>query len=128
MNEAESEILDLTRKLITSIVNVDWESYVELCADDLTSYEPEADQHLVQGMGFHKHYFDMAGGSPYTGVTTTISNPHVRILSDDAAVITYVRLTQRVGDDGKSSTSATVETRVWQRIDGRWKHVHFHRS
>jgi hypothetical protein len=25
-------------------------------------------------------------------------------------------------------TTATEETRVWQRKDGRWQHVHFHRS
>jgi calcium/calmodulin-dependent protein kinase (CaM kinase) II len=123
----ESEIIDLTRRLIDSIVNVDWETYCELCADDLTAYEPEAHQHLVQGMDFHKHYFDMADGSPYTGVTTTLSSPHIRLM-DDAAVIAYVRLTQRVGTDGRSTTTATQETRVWQRIGGRWKHVHFHRS
>ncbi len=123
----ELEIVDLTRRLIDAIVNVDWATYSELCAEDLTAYEPEVHQHLVQGMDFHKHYFQMAGDSPYTGVTTTISSPHVRIMGD-AAVIAYVRLTQRVGADGKSTTSATQETRVWQCIDGQWKHVHFHRS
>ena len=46
--------------------------------------------------------FDMAGESPYAGVTTTISSPHVRIMGD-VAVIAYVRLTQRVGEDGKDS-------------------------
>jgi hypothetical protein len=25
-------------------------------------------------------------------------------------------------------TTAVEETRVWQQKDGRWKHVHFHRS
>ena len=123
----ESEILQLTRRLIDAIINVDWQAYADLCAEDLTSYEPEAQQHLVQGMGFHKHYFEMADRSPYTGVTTTLSSPHVRMMGD-AAVIAYTRLTQRVGADGKSTTSATQETRVWQRIDGQWKHVHFHRS
>ncbi len=123
----ESEILQLTRRLLDAIVNVDWQAYADLCAEDLTSYEPEAQQHLVQGMGFHKHYFEMADRSPYTGVTTTLSSPHVRMMGD-AAVIAYTRLTQRVGADGKSTTSATQETRVWQRIDGQWKHVHFHRS
>ncbi len=127
MNDQETEILQLTRQLIDAIVNVDWDTYVALCADDLTSYEPEAHQHLVKGMRFHKHYFDMAEQSPYTGVTATISNPDVRVMGD-AAVIAYVRLTQRVGEDGRSTTSATLETRVWQKIDGQWKHVHFHRS
>jgi calcium/calmodulin-dependent protein kinase (CaM kinase) II len=30
--------------------------------------------------------------------------------------------------NGSPITKATEETRVWQLIDGKWKHVHFHRS
>jgi calcium/calmodulin-dependent protein kinase (CaM kinase) II len=50
------------------------------------------------------------------------------MLGDDAAIVAYVRLVQRVGDDDKPATVSSEETRVWQRIDGRWRHVHFHRS
>jgi calcium/calmodulin-dependent protein kinase (CaM kinase) II len=124
----ESEIIALTRDLIESITQSDWPTYARLCADDLTSFEPEANGHLVQGMGFHKHYFEMADQSPYAGVTTTLSSPHVRMLGDDVAVIAYVRLTQRASVDGKTQTTSTQESRVWQRIDGQWRHVHFHRS
>ena len=127
MNPSESQIIELTQRLVEAITQSDWQTYAELCADDLTSIEPEACGHLVQGMAFHKHYFDMADGSPYANVTTTISSPHVRLMGD-VAVIAYVRLTQRVGADGQSHTSATQETRVWQRGNDRWKHVHFHRS
>ncbi|NND98363.1 MAG: DUF4440 domain-containing protein [Pirellulaceae bacterium] len=127
MNTEQIEILDLTKDLLHAITQADWAAYKELCDDDLTACEPEAHQHLVQGMEFHKHYFDMADASPYVGVTTTLSNPHVRMMGD-AAVIVYVRLTQRIGADGKSSTTAMQETRVWQRVDGQWQHVHFHRS
>jgi calcium/calmodulin-dependent protein kinase (CaM kinase) II len=123
----EQEIIDLTHELIESIVNSDWQTYTRLCADDLTAFEPEAEGYLIQGMPFHKHYFDMKGKSPYADVTTTLSCPHVRIIGD-VAVIAYVRLTQRVGSEGKSETSATRETRIWQRVAGNWRHVHFHRS
>jgi ketosteroid isomerase-like protein len=123
----QHEIIELTRRLLESITNSDWATYTALCSEDLTAMEPEAGGHLVQGMGFHKHYFEMADGSPYAGVTTSISSPHVRLMGD-VAVIAYVRLTQRVDNDGNSRTTATPETRVWQRIDGSWKHVHFHRS
>ena len=124
----ETEIIELTHQLIESIVSSDWETYTKLCAEDLTAYEPEANGHLVEGMAFHKHYFDMQDASPYANVTTTLSSPSVRMIGKDAAVIAYIRLTQRVKKNEGSVTSSTQETRVWQRIDGSWKHVHFHRS
>lgn len=123
----EQEIIDLTYQLIESVVQSDWQTYSQLCADDLTSFEPEAEGYLVQGMPFHKHYFDMQTKSPYAGVTTTISCPHVRVMGD-VAVIAYVRLSQRASSDGSSQTVTSRESRVWQRIDGKWRHVHFHRS
>ena len=126
--EIETEIIELTRQLVESIVHSDWETYTQLCAEDLTAYEPEANGDLVKGMAFHQHYFDMQNASPYANATTTLSSPSVRILGEDAAVIAYVRLTKRVGGDNKSTTSSTQETRVWQRIGGVWKHVHFHRT
>jgi len=124
----ETEIIELTHQLIESIVSSDWETYTQLCAEDLTAYEPEANGHLVEGMAFHKHYFDMQDASPYANVTTTLSSPSVRMIGKDAAVIAYIRLTQRVKKNEGSVTSSTQETRIWQRIDGSWKHVHFHRS
>ena len=124
---SEANIIDLTRQLIEAITKSDWSTYTKLCAEDLTAFEPEAEGHLVEGLGFHQHYFDMQDQSPYAGVTTSISCPHVRIMGE-VAVIAYTRLTQRVGEDGSSSTSHTQETRVWQKTDGAWKHVHFHRS
>ncbi len=128
MSESHDEIIDLTRRLLAAITSSDWTTYCELCAGDLTSFEPEAMGHLVRGMEFHQHYFAMADHSPYAGVTTNISSPQVRMLGKDAAVIAYVRLTQRIESEGKTRTTSTPETRVWQRIDGKWKHVHFHRS
>ncbi|MAI30842.1 MAG: hypothetical protein CBE00_01735 [Planctomycetaceae bacterium TMED240] len=124
----ETEIIELTRQLVESIVHSDWETYTQLCSEDLTAYEPEANGHLVKGMAFHKHYFDMQNASPYANATTTLSSPSVRMMGEKAAVIAYVRLTQRVGSDNKSTTSSTQETRVWQQIDDVWKHVHFHRT
>ena len=54
-------------------------------------------------------------------------SPNIRVMGD-VAVVSYVRLTQKLDADGSPVTSAVEETRVWQRIGGKWKHVHFHRS
>ena len=45
-----------------------------------------------------------------------------------AAVVAYVRMVQKLDESGRPITALCEETRVWQRIDGAWKHVHFHRS
>ena len=58
----------------------------------------------------------------------SVPAPHVRMLGPDAAVVCYVRLTQSVDATGAPQTSRFEETRVWQRENGHWKHVHFHRS
>lgn len=120
------ELLELNQRLLDCIAAGDWSAYHELCHPELTCFEPEAQGQLVHGLAFHKFYFDLGPNSKPR--TTTMASPRVWMLGEDAAVVAYVRLVQRLGPDGAPVTSATQETRVWQRIDGRWKHVHFHRS
>lgn len=130
MSSAADEIVVLTRRLLDAVVAGDWETYRELVADDITCFEPEARGQLVAGLPFHEFYFRLAGGRPRTPaqVTTTLASPVVRLLGGDVAVIAYVRLTQKLDAAGAPLTASCEETRVWQRMDGRWKHVHFHRS
>jgi calcium/calmodulin-dependent protein kinase (CaM kinase) II len=119
------ELLRLNQRLLDCIAAGDWGTYEELCDPTLTAFEPEAAGHLVEGLAFHRFYFDRGGVSgPHH---TTMSTPHVRVMGE-VAVVAYVRLNQRVGPDGASFTVTFEETRVWRRLDGRWRHVHFHRS
>jgi ketosteroid isomerase-like protein len=122
-------ILDLTQKLLVCITRGDWETYRELCCPSLTCFEPEAMGNLVDGLDFHEYYFKLpssSGAATPNPVQSTIVGPHVRIIGD-VAIIAYVRLTQKLAD-GKPITVAMEETRVWHRQQGKWKHVHFHRS
>ncbi|HEY2883348.1 MAG TPA: DUF4440 domain-containing protein [Pirellulales bacterium] len=125
-NAAADEILALTRKLLEAIVAGDWKTYEDLCDPQITCFEPEAEGHLVQGMAFHKFYFDL--GAPSGPRTTTLVSPNVRFCGENAAVVAYVRLTQKLDAAGNPTTVAIEETRVWHRDGGRWRHVHFHRS
>ena len=127
---AADEVLDLTRKLLATIVAGDWPAYRELVAADITCFEPEAKGHLVQGLPFHEFYFKLAGGTakPSTPATTTIATPVVKMLADDVALVAYVRLVQKLDAAGSPVTVASEETRIWKRFAGGWKHVHFHRS
>lgn len=121
-------ILELTQRLLMCIARADWDTYKELCCPSLTCFEPEAVGNLVDGLDFHKYYFNLGAGSSPTAspVQSTIVSPHIRILGD-VGIIAYVRLTQKLAD-GKPVTVAMEETRVWHRQHGKWKHVHFHRS
>ena len=119
------ELLQLNQRLLDSIACADWATYQELCDPSLTAFEPEAMGQLVEGMEFHHFYFQLGGVKGQH--QTTMCSPRVRVMGD-VAVIAYVRLNQRIGAEGSPFTTATEETRVWQRQDGQWKHVHFHRS
>lgn len=121
----KAELLRLNQKLLDSIASGDWATYAELCDPTLTCFEPEANGQLVEGLDFHRFYFQLPPAK--TPATTTMASPHVRIMGD-VAVISYVRLNQRVTGDGAPVTRAVEETRVWQKKNGVWKHVHFHRS
>jgi calcium/calmodulin-dependent protein kinase (CaM kinase) II len=125
MSDPTKELLELTQRLLDSISAGDWATYQELCDPALTAFEPEAPGQLVEGLPFHRFYFDLGGIRGRH--QTTLCSPRVRLLGD-VAVVAYVRLVQRVGPDGAALTVASAETRVWQRHDGRWRHVHFHRS
>lgn len=52
----------------------------------------------------------------------------VRLIGDNAAVVSYIRLQQKIDAVGRPLTIATEETRVWEKKGGKWRNVHFHRS
>lgn len=125
MADASKELLKLNQKLLDSIARADWATYQDLCDPTLTCFEPEAAGNLAEGMAFHDFYFKLGGATePFN---TTMASPHVRVMGD-VAIVSYVRLNQRVQADGTPITRSVEETRVWQKQGGVWKHVHFHRS
>ncbi|XP_011500183.1 PREDICTED: calcium/calmodulin-dependent protein kinase type II alpha chain isoform X5 [Ceratosolen solmsi marchali] len=122
------EIIKMTEQLIESINTGDFEAYTKICDPHLTAFEPEALGNLVEGMEFHKFYFDNVLGKNCKAVNTTILNPHVHLLGEDAACIAYVRLTQYMDKQGVAHTQQSEESRVWHKKDNKWQNVHFHQS
>lgn len=125
MSDQEHYLIELTQELLEAIVARDWNTYERLCAADMTCFEPEACGQLVEGLEFHRYYFQLGGGS--SPVHVTLAQPRVRVLGD-VAIIAYVRLQQKLDENGKPATSAWAETRIWQRQAPGWRLVHFHRS
>ncbi|XP_055875985.1 calcium/calmodulin-dependent protein kinase type II delta chain-like isoform X3 [Biomphalaria glabrata] len=150
LESRKQEIIKLTEQLLQAITSGDYGEYTKLVDPHLTSFEPEALGNLIVGLDFHKFYFDHANAvetnSPLDPtqdgsdlpprvlsknskpVNTSILNPHVHLLGEDAACIAYVRLTQFIDRNGLPVTKHSEETRIWQRKDGKWQNVHFHRS
>src|SRR5665811_1298051 len=87
------ELLALNQRLLDSIVSADWATYEKLCDPSISCFEPEARGRVVEGMPFHKFYFDL--GKPSKVPQCTMCSPHVRLLGEEAAVISYVRLVQK---------------------------------
>ncbi|XP_053166697.1 calcium/calmodulin-dependent protein kinase type II subunit gamma isoform X4 [Hemicordylus capensis] len=124
----KQEIIKITEQLIEAINNGDFEAYTKICDPGLTSFEPEALGNLVEGMDFHKFYFENLLSKNSKPIHTTILNPHVHVIGDDAACIAYIRLTQYIDGQGRPRTTQSEETRVWHRRDGKWLNVHYHCS
>uniref|UniRef100_A0A4W5NY35 calcium/calmodulin-dependent protein kinase n=1 Tax=Hucho hucho TaxID=62062 RepID=A0A4W5NY35_9TELE len=124
----KQEIIKITEQLIEAVNNGDFEAYTRICDPGLTSFEPEALGNLVEGMDFHKFYFENLLSKNSKPVHTTLLNPHVHLIGEEAACIAYIRLTQFVDGQGRPRSSQSEETRVWHRRDSKWLNVHFHCS
>uniref|UniRef100_A0A8C1JYH2 calcium/calmodulin-dependent protein kinase n=1 Tax=Cyprinus carpio TaxID=7962 RepID=A0A8C1JYH2_CYPCA len=128
MQTRKQEIIKITEQLIEAINNGDFDAYAKICDPGLTSFEPEALGNLVEGMDFHRFYFENLLSKNSKPIHTTILNPHVHLIGEDAACIAYIRLTQFVDGQGRPRSSQSEETRVWHRRDSKWQNVHFHCS
>lgn len=128
----EQEIIKVTEQLLSALTSGDFDTFSKLCDPKITCFEPESLGNLVEGMDFHKFYFDnlvtkMAGPNR-SHINTTVLHPTVHLMNDDAACIAYIRLTQFMDRDGTAKTVQHEESRVWHRKNGRWVNVHCHRS
>ncbi|KAI1292158.1 Calcium/calmodulin-dependent protein kinase type II alpha chain [Halotydeus destructor] len=124
----KNEIIKITEQLLDAISAGDYEAYSKLCDPNLTCFEPETLGNLVKCSDFHKFYFDNVLAKNSKAINTTLLNPLVHLLGDDAACIAYVRLTQYMDKTGLPHSQQSEESRLWQRRDGKWQTVHSHRS
>ncbi|XP_024529347.1 calcium/calmodulin-dependent protein kinase type II subunit gamma [Selaginella moellendorffii] len=129
----QNELLELSEELLRAIDGGDYGTYEKLCDTELTAFEPEAQGQLVEGLPFHKFYFDMRQSGNSLQRVSTIAAPKVLLLSGDAALVTYTRLMQAIGTPLAGYVDAYNETRLWKLSKTKadewaWKHIHFHRS
>uniref|UniRef100_A0A672I9R8 calcium/calmodulin-dependent protein kinase n=1 Tax=Salarias fasciatus TaxID=181472 RepID=A0A672I9R8_SALFA len=118
LTSRKQEIIKITEQLIEAINNGDFEAYAwrlafSTCLGFLFSEWISTD------------FTSRTNSKP---IHTTILNPHVHLIGEDAACIAYIRLTQYVDGQGRPRSSQSEETRVWHRRDSKWQNIHFHCS
>jgi hypothetical protein len=139
--ETKMTLIELNQSLLNSIVDLNYDAYDFLCANDMSCIEPETNRNVVSGKEFHKYYFDVFGSinkdgkedgtgmAKTTKTKVTMVMPHVQILCEgNAAVISYVKLTQQTSLGKSPVTMQESETRVWEKRGNKWVNVHFHKS
>lgn len=130
MNVNAEFFVDLTQKLLKSIDSRDWQTYENLCSENLSCIEPETSNKIVFGLDFHKFFFEKSELGIKSTFTSVITDPHVKIFGN-TALIAYSRkliIHDSLGD--KPSTIDFAETRIWNfdQKSNTWKMVHFHKS
>eukprot|EP00586_Coscinodiscus_wailesii_P017997 CAMPEP_0172513778 /NCGR_PEP_ID=MMETSP1066-20121228/255323_1 /TAXON_ID=671091 /ORGANISM="Coscinodiscus wailesii, Strain CCMP2513" /LENGTH=313 /DNA_ID=CAMNT_0013294187 /DNA_START=161 /DNA_END=1099 /DNA_ORIENTATION=- len=118
--DAKQQLVQLTELILNSMITGDWSTYCTLADPSITCFEPEALGNLVEGLEFHKYYFDLFRGQGREKKVTMMS-PQVRLMGDKAAIVTYVRLVQNVDEKTRTPISSRIEeTMIWEVVDGRW--------
>lgn len=79
----EEQLLALSKELIEGIARWDYETYKRLCAENVTCFQPEAVGTCVEGLGFHKWFFDNFGDSNAAPRNQTLSAPKVWLMMID---------------------------------------------
>uniref|UniRef100_H3B5X6 calcium/calmodulin-dependent protein kinase n=1 Tax=Latimeria chalumnae TaxID=7897 RepID=H3B5X6_LATCH len=119
----------ILNSLLNPALNNNYEKAIKrMCDPSVTAFEPEALGNLVEGLDFHRFYFENLWSKNNKPVHTTILNPHIHLIGEEAACIAYIRITQYMDSNGIPRTAQSEETRIWHRRDGKWQIVHFHRS
>ncbi|KAG9261967.1 calcium/calmodulin-dependent protein kinase type II subunit delta isoform X20 [Astyanax mexicanus] len=95
LHSRKQEIIKITEQLIEAINNGDFEAYAKICDPGLTSFEPEALGNLVEGMDFHRFYFENLLSKNSKPIHTTILNPHQPIGGDEGVASPGLQVAER---------------------------------
>ena len=118
------ELNEILIKLLHSIQTRDWNTYETLTSSNLSCFEPEAKGELIRGLAFHKFFFE-----PYN-IEIKYNIELIDPISQQNGSIGYIAYTlilqKRKGDE--ITITKTNETRIFEKENGKWKMIHFHRS
>lgn len=128
LDSTERELLDITHRMLDAIHSGDIETYRALSAPDLSCYETDVAPYRIDVLEFH---LDLMTAMRERGVYSSlirfdVLTPRVQVYGD-TGIVTYTRLMTYFSESGLTWRTFN-ETRVFSKIGGQWKMVHFHRS
>ena len=111
-NPASDAIIARTNQLRDAIKNKDVATYDKLVVGDVVLVN-------AQGRATKEEYRRRVFDPDYTIVSTTMDNPMVTSIDNDAAIVTY-KSTTTSSFKGESRTSTTYFTIAWAKRGGDW--------
>jgi calcium/calmodulin-dependent protein kinase (CaM kinase) II len=126
LDETQRELLQITWRMLEAINTGDANTYAELSSSDLSCYE-DVCQYRIDGLEFHLSLIRQMSESPeIKPARFDMLTPRVQVYGD-TGIVTYTRL-MTYNDSGRPRWTTCNETRVFVKLGGTWRMVHFHRS
>ncbi|MCH8907380.1 MAG: nuclear transport factor 2 family protein [Candidatus Heimdallarchaeota archaeon] len=120
---AKEELEPVLRELLHAIRSGDAEKYTQMSSPELTCFEPETQGSRVDGLDFHLFFMNNQNPSNFY---FEIVNPVYRI-EGNLGYAVYTLIDNRVSDTGFDLKQVN-ETRIFEKLNGKWIMIHFHRS
>jgi ketosteroid isomerase-like protein len=126
MNPEEQSVMDAVERLLAVVARCDAETYRKLVAEDVSSFEFDIAPFRIDTLDFHMHLLKQNAQTGAPAPRIDILTPRVQVFGN-VAIASYTLL-KTVQVDGKSEFRSCNESRVFEKRDGTWVMVHFHRS
>jgi ketosteroid isomerase-like protein len=107
-----------------AITKAEVKTYRQLVSEAVTCFEPETGGAQVKGIDMHIFFVKNSTAPDY--YYFDIIDPTFNVCGD-MAYAAYTFLLAEISDGKTTSTTENV-TRIFQKKEGTWKMVHFHRS
>lgn len=126
LREEEQGVLDAVQKLLDAVSHCDTGAYSQLVAEDVSAFEFDVSPYRIDGIDFHLNLMKEKG-KRLRPTQVSILTPRVQRFGN-IAIASYTRLNTVWDEDGEPEFDNCNETRVFERREGTWVMVHFHRS
>ncbi len=125
MEQDETEVLEITGRMLQAMYTADPEVHRRHCAEDMSSFEWYIAPYRIDGPDFHLRLIERGGNGESSQLD--MLTPRVQVYGE-TAIVNYTLLKTVFAEAGPARFSTMNETRVFVRIEGIWKMVHLHKS